>query len=64
MEEEPKGFRDCLIPIIAFIGAGLIGKLFFYIIEEKGNAIATVIMTILALAFIVFVVRVIIGLKK
>ena len=64
MEEEPKGYRACSIPIIAIVGAALIGKLVFTIIEKWKDCIAVAIMLLIALAFLIFLLGVILGMKN
>ena len=64
MEDEPKGFRACLIPIIAIIGAALIGELMFTAIEKWKDYIAVAIMSLIALAFLIFLLGVILGMKN
>ena len=61
MEVEPKGFRACLIPIIAFIGAGVIGKLLFWAVEKWNNYIAISIMVIICIPLLLFIVGIIRG---
>lgn len=57
MEEEPKGYRACLIPIAAFIAAGIIGNLLFSFVEEGGVILSVIV-------FIGFIAIIFSGMRK
>ena len=64
MEKEPNNYRACLIPIVAFVGAGMIGNVLFKIVEVTGNYLAVIIMTIIFIPLLIFIIRCIIGTQK
>lgn len=64
MEEDFNSYRTCLIPIIAFIVAGLIGNLSFWVVEKADNYLAVIIMAAIFIPFLIFIIRCIIGTKK